>query len=220
MLAGCAASLNGATVNTFDAAEQPSGPALASAERVVPNAGYLIGPLDVLDISVFKVPELSKTVQVAASGTVNLPLVGEIPAAGRTPQEVERDLTSRLGAKYVRKPHVTVYVKEFNSQRITIEGAVKKPGVYPIKGHTSLLQVIATAEGLDTVADTTVLVIRRSGDKRTAARFDVNAIRTGEAKDPAIQSGDMVIVGVSAIKEGFSNFLKILPAAGIFAAVL
>ena len=112
------------------------------------NGAYKIGPLDVLDISVFQVPELTKSVQVTDSGTVNLPLVGEISVAGKSAQEVERDLTARLGAKYVKNPQVTVYVKEYNSQRVTITGAVKNPGVYPIKGNTSLVQVVAMAGGL------------------------------------------------------------------------
>ena len=92
------------------------------------NSAYKIGPLDILDISVFQVPDLTKSVQVSGTGTINLPLVGEIAVAGRTAQEVERDLTSRLGAKYLQNPQVTVYVKDYNSQRVTITGAVNKPG--------------------------------------------------------------------------------------------
>ena len=87
------------------------------------NSAYKIGPLDTLDISVFQVPDLTKSVQVSGTGTINLPLVGEIAVAGRTAQEVERDLTSRLGAKYLQNPQVTVYVKDYNSQRVTITGA-------------------------------------------------------------------------------------------------
>jgi len=113
------------------------------------SAAYKIGPQDVLDISVFKAPELARSVQVAESGTINLPLVGEIHAVGKTAQEVERDLAKRLGAKYMQSPQVTVYVKEFNSQRVTVEGAVKKPGIYPLRGKTTLMQTIAMAEGLD-----------------------------------------------------------------------
>ncbi|HVX35738.1 MAG TPA: polysaccharide biosynthesis/export family protein, partial [Hyphomicrobium sp.] len=112
------------------------------------STAYKIGPFDVLDITVFRVPELSKTVQVAAMGTINLPLVGEVPAAGQTAQSVERDLTKRLGAKFLQSPQVNVNIREYNSQRVTIDGAVKKPGVYPIRGGTTLLQLIATAEGL------------------------------------------------------------------------
>ena len=90
------------------------------------TAGYKIGAMDVLDISVFQVPELTKSVQVADTGTINLPLIGEVAVAGKTAQQVERDLTAKLGAKYLQNPQVTVYVKEYNSQQVTIQGADKK----------------------------------------------------------------------------------------------
>ncbi|MEQ1577779.1 MAG: polysaccharide biosynthesis/export family protein [Hyphomicrobium sp.] len=181
------------------------------------STGYKIGPLDVLDVSVFKVPELSKSVQVAETGSINLPLVGEVPAAGKTAQQVERDLTAKLGAKYLQSPQVTVYVKEYNSQRVTVEGAVKKPGVYPIRGNSSLLQFVATAEGFDANADSSVVIFRTVNGKRTAAKFDVSEIRTGQAQDPAVQSGDVIVAGSSAMKETFNGLLKVLPIAGTFA---
>jgi polysaccharide biosynthesis/export protein len=178
------------------------------------NSAYGIGPLDVLDISVFQVPELTKSVQVAETGTVNLPLVGEIPVAGKTAQEVERDLTTRLGATYVKNPQVTVYVKEYNSQQVTVTGAVKKPGVYPIKGRTSLVEVVAMAGGLDDVSDSTVLVLRNSNGKQSASKFNVSAIQNGDAEDPGLQPGDKLLAGTSAIKQGFNLILKGLPLAG------
>jgi len=181
---------------------------------------YKIGAQDVLDVSVFKVPELSKNVQVADIGTINLPLVGEVPVAGKTAQEVERDLTSRLGTKYLQNPQVSVYVKEHNSQSMTVEGAVKKPGVYPIKGKTSLLQSLAYAGGLEPNSDSTVVVFRYTDGTRTAARFEVDNIQSGQAEDPVLQGGDVVVVGTSAIKETFNNVLRILPAVGAFALLL
>jgi len=226
LLAGCNASSNSDMSKGLASSERLDGlsasePAVVSTSTTSPGAtGYKIGPLDVLDISVFKVPELSKSVQVADAGTINLPLVGEIPAGGMTAQEVERDLTKRLGAKYLQKPQVTVYVKEYNSQRVTVEGAVKKQGIYPIKGKNSLMQVIAMAEGLETKADSTVVVVRYTDGKRAAARFDINSIRNGETEDPPLQAGDMVVVGTSAIKESFENILKTLPLLGVFALLL
>lgn len=182
------------------------------------NEAYKVGPLDVLEVSVFKVQELSKTVQVSDTGSINLPLVGEMQAGGRTAREVEQDLTKSLGAKYLQNPQVTVYVKEHNSQRITVEGAVKKPGVYPLKGTSSLLQVIALAEGLDKVSDSTVVVFRNNEQgKRTAARFDMDAIRTGNADDPTVQSGDVVVAGTSAFKENLETFMRMMPVTSIFA---
>jgi polysaccharide export outer membrane protein len=179
--------------------------------------GYKIGPLDILEFSVFKVPELTRTAQVGEGGTLNLPLVGEVNAAGRTVQQVERELVQKLGAKYLQSPQVSIIVKEYNSQRVTIEGAVKRPGVYPIRSKMSLLQVIATAEGLDSASDTTVVVFRQIEGKRMAARFDIGQIRAGSTKDPAVQSGDVIVAPTSAMKGAFDAILKSLPLASVFA---
>ena len=103
---------------------------------------------------------------------------------------------------------------------MTIEGAVKKQGIYPIKGKNSLMQVIAMAEGLETKADSSVVIVRYTDGKRSAARFDINAIRNGEMEDPSLEAGDMVVVGTSAIKESYENILKALPLLGVFALLL
>jgi polysaccharide biosynthesis/export protein len=226
-LHGCGNSLNkeltqSETKTGYGLSAEPTVklPREAEALTAVATPGsnaYKIGPQDTIEIAVFKVPDLSRTVQVADSGTVNLPLIGDIVAAGKTAQQLERDLVKRYGGKYLQSPQVTVSVKEYNSQRVTIEGAVKKPGVYPIRGKASLLQFIATAEGLDPNADSTVVVFRTTNGKRSAAKFDIASIRTGDTPDPAIQSGDLIIASSSAIKETFNNILKALPIAGVFA---
>jgi polysaccharide export outer membrane protein len=195
---------------TVLAATAPAKPAVAL------GSGYKIGPQDVLEVSVFKVPELTRTVQVADTGTVNLPLVGEITVAGRSPKDVEQELTKKLGAKYLQSPQVSVSMKEYNSQRVTVDGAVKKPGVIAYRNSLSLLQVIAMADGLDANSDSTVVIFRDEKGERQAARFDIGDIRSGAAKDPAIQPGDTVVVGSSAVKEAFNNVLKALPLAGLF----
>ena len=184
------------------------------------TSAYKIGPVDVLEISVFNVPDLSKTVQVADTGTINLPLVGDVVAAGRTAQEIERDLTKKLGDKYLQSPQVTVFIKEYNSQRVTIEGAVKKPGVYPIRGKGTLLQYVATAEGVTEMAETDVLVFRDVAGKRAAAKFNLDEIRAGRADDPPIQQGDLIVVNNSAMKSAYQTLLKTLPGFGNFFAVL
>lgn len=178
------------------------------------NTAYKIGPEDVVDISVFKVQELSKSVQVADGGTINLPLVGEIQVAGKTARDVELELTKQLGDKYLKSPQVTVFVKEYNSQRVTVEGAVKKPAVYPIRGKSSLLQMIANAGGLDELADFgNVVVVRQVNGQRFAGRFDMDAIRKGTVEDPALQQGDVIIANTSDAKAAFQTFLKIVPIA-------
>jgi polysaccharide export outer membrane protein len=235
-LTGCAASSNselqggqtnfGVTTASMRAGQDTSAerrPRSADAYTPVAtsgNAAYKIGPLDVLDISVFKVPDLSKSVQVADTGTVNLPLVGEIPAAGKSAQELERDLTAKLGAKYLQSPQVTVYVKEFNSQRATIEGAVRTPGVHQLKGKTSLLQFVAMSGGLDPSSDSTAVVFRQVNGQRSAAKFDIDEIRAGRANDPTVQPGDMIVVGTSAIKAAFNNILRVLPVTSVFMPLL
>jgi polysaccharide biosynthesis/export protein len=239
-LAGCGASSNntglqsslvpgeqmaGAPADAADASVAPAGLAKAAepfaAAGTPGSTGYKIGPQDVLDISVFKVEELSRSVQVADVGTVNLPLVGEVQAAGRTARELELDLAKKLGSKYLQAPQVTVYVKEFNSRRVTIDGAVKKPGVYPIRGKTTLVQFIAMAEGLTELADdSSIAVFRTTGDKRSVARFDVDEIRDGKAPDPVIHEGDVIVVSQSATKTAFQNFLKAFPMTSVFVPLL
>jgi polysaccharide export outer membrane protein len=184
------------------------------------STAYKIGPLDVLEISVFKVPELSRTVQVASSGTINLPLVGEIPAAGRTSRDIEHDLTKRLGAKYLQSPQVNVFVKEYNSQRVTVDGSVKKPGVYPIRGDATLLQMIATAEGLTETAKSEVVIFRTTDGKRSAAKFDLDEIRAGKAKDPQIVEGDLIVVDDSTMKSAWQNLIKAIPLSTLFVTLL
>lgn len=220
-LVGCVASSN----PTPNAVDQSLGGGVATASAPssqnvafsTSGTGYRIGAYDVLDITVFQVPELTKSVQVGDSGTINLPLVGEVNVAGQTPSEVERALTAKLGAEYLQNPQVSVYVKEHNSQNITVTGAVKKPGVYPIKGKISLMQAVAMAGDFDAGADSNVLIVRQAGGKRMAARFDVSAIQKGQAEDPALQGGDQIVAGSSAIKRSFNAILKAIPLVGTFA---
>lgn len=178
------------------------------------NAAYKIGPLDVLNISVFKVPDLTKDVQVAEDGSINYPLVGDVPAAGRTAHELEQELTKRLGQKYLKNPQITVLVKEFNSQRVTVSGSVKTSGVYSIKGNTSLMQVVAMAGDVDTSTDSgDVVVFRSINGQRSAAKFDLDAIRSGKAADPQVEPGDVIVVNSSATKVALHNVLTALPLA-------
>ena len=236
-MAGCAPTLYNKSEGGFSeqkashevAASQAIGPgsdgrvsqaaAALTSETTPGTASYKIGPLDKLQISVFQAPELTQTVQVTDLGTINLPLVGEIPVSGKTVKEVERDLTLRLGASYLQKPQVNVLVAEFNSQRVTISGAIKKPGVYPLTGNTTLLQFVASAGGFDDKSDWTVLVLRQSGGKRMAGKFDVNQIEKGRAEDPIIQSGDYIIAGSSLLKGTYGVLMKALGITGRFALI-
>jgi polysaccharide export outer membrane protein len=199
---------------------QPGGAANKFLAAATPgNAGYAVGPQDVLDITVFKAPDLSKTVQVAEDGTINLPLLAQIPAAGKSAAELERDIQSRLNARYMRSPQVTVFVKEYYSQRVTVEGAVKTPGVLNLRGGDTLMQVIARSGGMDRdTASSNVTVFRTANGARTATSYDMSALKTGGAHDPQIVAGDVVVVDDSMAKVGLNTVLKVLPLAGVAAS--
>jgi polysaccharide biosynthesis/export protein len=179
------------------------------------NSAYQIGPLDVLDVQVFQVPDLTRSVQVADTGTINYPLVGEVRAEGKTAHQLELDLTKRLGAKYLQSPQVTVFIKEYNSQRVTVEGSVKKTGIYPLKGKTTLTQALAVAGDVENeVASGDVVIFRTINGKRSAARFDIDSIKTGKSEDPDLVPNDVIVVDTSATKVALQSFLKVLPIAG------
>ena len=114
-----------------------------------------------IDVAVFEVPDLGATLRVTAGGTISLPLVGRIDAAGRTTQELERGIEDALKSNYVKDPHVTVFVREYASQPVSVIGAVKFPGIYQIKGQKSLLDVLAMAQGIDQNLGNAIQIMRR-----------------------------------------------------------
>ena len=185
------------------------------------DSDYRIGPLDVLEIAVFGVPELARTVRVSATGQIALPLIGAVVARGKTAAELESEIAKKLGATYLQAPDVSVAVKEATSQRITVTGAVKQPGVFPLTGPTTLLQTIAVAGGLDSIADArSVVVFRYSGGQRMAARFDVSAIGAGDAPDPIVAAGDVVMVDQSGTRATLRDIIQNLPIVGFFVPLL
>ncbi len=214
-LGGCGGSFSSSiSPNAFNATPAAEAAAKLTAGATHGNSAYRIGPLDVLDVSVFNVPDLSKTVQVADNGMINYPLVGNIQAAGKTAHQLEADLKQKLGAKYLRDPQVSVLVREYNSQRVTVEGGVKTTGVYAIKGTTTLSQVLAMAGDVDSsVASGDIVIFRTINGKRSAAKFDFDNIRSGKTEDPEVEPGDVIVVDTSSTKVALANVLKVLPLA-------
>ena len=133
------------TTGDWSGHARPQLPAL-STSGMIGTDSYKIGPLDVIEISVYGVPELSVTAKVGDDGNLQLPLLGPTPAAGKTSEQLQKELTARLGADYLQNPQVSVLVKEFNSRYVILTGAIKN-GVIPLKGETTLLEVIAGAGG-------------------------------------------------------------------------
>ena len=193
----------------------------ANASSEVGSEDYKIAPLDVIDVSVLGVPDLSRTVQVSSSGNVTLPLIKNVRAGGKTQAQLERDIASQLGKSYLQSPQVTVFVKEYNSQRITVDGAVNKPGIFPTTGKTSLMQAIALAEGLSLIADPSgILIFRTVDNKRMGARFDIKQVRSGKISDPILQAGDIVMVDESAGRTTLRDVKDALPLSGLFNLLL
>lgn len=195
----------------------PAAPAAAS-----PAVGdYRIGALDTIDITVFDEPDLSaKALQVDAAGQIALPLIGTVEAKGLTASELSRSIEQRLGGKYVRDPQVTVSVAASVSQKVSIEGEVTEPGVYPLTGPTTLLGAIAMAKGETEVSKLReVVVFRTVKGQRMGAVFDVSSIRRGAAADPLLEGNDMVVVGYSSAKRFWKNVVSAAPMLSIFRPV-
>lgn len=184
-----------------------------------PTAEYRIGVGDKLDVRVFQVDDLSfQELVVDTSGNIGMPLIGAVRAAGRTASEMASDIAVRLAAQYLRDPQVTVTVKQAASQKITVDGAVTKPGVYEMRGSTSLLQAVAMAEGPTRVADLTkVAVFRTIEGRRSVALFDLSAIRQGRASDPEVLGDDVIVVDASRLNSTLREIVTALPAIAAFA---
>lgn len=156
---------------------------------------YRIGPQDLLEVQVFGVDNLRRDVRVNSRGAITLPLVGTVIIGGLTGEEAETLIASKYEKDYLQDPQVSVFIKEYTSQRITLEGAVAKPGIYPIRGDTSLMQAIAIAGGQGALSDLNeVMVYRREGGEKKIYTYDLNRIRAGEAEDPSIVNDDVIVV--------------------------
>jgi polysaccharide export outer membrane protein len=131
---------------------------------------YLIGPEDVLDIDVFEASEMNRGVRVSASGEISLPLLGAVTAAGLTPRELETTLEELLHQKYMKDPHVSVFVRDMQSHPVSVMGAVRKPGIFQIRGNKTLVEILSLAEGLADDAGETVVILRGAGE-RNAPEF-------------------------------------------------
>ena len=181
------------------------------------STDYRLGAQDLLEISVFGIDDLSRTVRVNSNGQVSLPLIGGVLAGGKTIPELEQDVAGKLEQGYLQDPQVSVFVKEFTSQRVTLGGAVKKPGIYPITGKTTLLQAVAMAEGVTDLADLSAVVLFRTIDgKRAAAVYDINEITGGRMADPQVNGDDIVMIEQSGSKTIFRRIIESVPVLGVF----
>ena len=183
-----------------------------TVDLIQPERSYLIGPLDKVSIDVYGVPELSRSVQVDASGRIAVPLLGSLAASGKTPLELGSLIAQQLRGRYVREPRVTVNLTETLSQNVTIDGAVTKPGQYQIAGRDTLMRAIARAEGTTAFAEEGhVVIFRRVNNHDMAALYDVRAIRQGIYPDPEIYANDVIQVGDSPSRHLFHDLVSVSP---------
>lgn len=218
LLSACADDNIGPNLRTGESAYATI-PAPAGEPRV---QDYRIGALDTVDITVFQEADIStRGVVVDAAGVISMPLIGRIQAAGKTTTELADLLAAKLAERFYVNPQVTVTVASSVAQRVTVQGDVKEPGIYPISGPTTLLDTVALAKGeAEDAALREVIVVRYIDGKRMGAVFDLKRIRRGDDPDPAIMPRDTIIVGHSASKSAWHDILRAAPLLagfGVFA---
>ena len=177
-----------------------------------------LSPMDVLKISVFRVPDLTGEYQVDARGNVDMPLIGSISARSYRPDEFATRLEQLYGSRYLTNPDISVRVMATNQNSVTIEGGVASPGIYALPGRTTLIGAIALARGINTTDGNAkrIVIFRKRDGQTVAAAFDLIAIRHGEMTDPVIYPGDTIVVDYSQLRSVFRDLLQALPVLAIF----
>lgn len=169
---------------------------------------------DMLEVTVFQVPDLSRTVQVDDAGNISLPLIGAVKAAGKSVQALQRDIEAAYGRNYLQSPSVSVLVKESAARRVTVDGEVRRAGVFPLPTSSSLLDAIALAGGLSQIADPSkVYVFREVGNTKYVANYNVGDIRRGARANPSVHGGDVVVVFASQSRVALQNLKEVLGVA-------
>lgn len=188
--------------NTTELQVVPAERSMPGSVRIEPvEEDYRIGTQDLIEVQVLGVQDLRREARVNARGMIGLPLLGSVRVAGLTTAEAEALIAGLYRKDHLQNPEVSVFVKEFTRQYVTLEGAVGKPGMYPLKGPTTLLQAIANAGGQGSFSDLSdVVLFRLEEGERRAIKVDVTKIRSAEAPDPLLQPGDLVVVNRSAAR--------------------
>ncbi len=203
----------------------PSLPSGAAAFKIIPPPDltstadlYRLTPGDTISVSVFQEPDLTvEKASLDAAGNVQLPLIGQMAAKNLTAVELSTAIADRLASQYVVDPKVVVGVVERSKQLVSVEGQVTEPGVFEIDRTYTLLSALARARSPTKTAKLDeVVVFRTINGVRAGAVFDLNEIRGGRAPDPQIIGGDVVVVGYSAVKGGFRDFLQMAPLFNTF----
>jgi len=167
-----------------------------SAKTATDDPNYVIGAQDLLDISVWKEPDLSRSVPVRPDGKISLPLLNDVQAAGLTPLELGAKITASLN-KFVNNPQVTVIVNQINSQRIYILGEVARPGSYTLLPRMTVLQALSNAGGPGPFAKTKkIYLLRQENGKQDRLPFNYKEVIEGKQaeRNVALMPGDVIVV--------------------------
>lgn len=196
-----------------DIAYNPAGFTAPDAPYQTVVAGdYHLGPGDMITIGVLDLPEISGDQMLTAAGNIEVPLVGLIAAQGKTAADLARELEKKLGARYYHDPHVTVAVKQANSQKVTIDGSVNQPGVYTLTSDTNLVQAVSLARGPSDNANLRrVLIFRQINGQLQSAAFDLASVREGTAPNPKVYGNDIIIVDGSRTRKFWGDIIKSIP---------
>lgn len=214
-LAGCASTRGGEISYDVQDFGEPD-----LLTQTVLGEDYRISPLDKLSIQVFQVPSLSGEYEVDLTGRVSLPLIGGVRAVDLSADELSDELELRYGERHLVNPEIAVGIAESRGSVLTIEGAVRQPGVYPVLGRTTLLQSIARAGGIDQMGNAKRIAIFRQIDgQRMAAAFDLTTIRSGEDEDPLVYRGDIVVVDGNGLRQAWTDTIRSLPLFTLFTPI-
>jgi len=176
--------------------EAPAAAGKAKPESLGPTGDYVIGPGDVLDIAVWKDEALTKSVVVRPDGKISFPLVGEIAAGGMTTAELKKELETRL-ARYVPDVDLFVNVAQINSMIVYVIGKVNSPGRLVLNAPINVLQVLATAGGMNTYAKrNSIRIFRQEGLKTRIFYFNYDDVSEGKnvEKNILLQRGDVIVI--------------------------
>lgn len=177
-----------------DAAARPAAATAAVVAAAPPD--YIIGPEDQLSVLFFHDKDMSAEVFVRPDGKISLPLINEIQASGLTPEQL-REKVSEEAKRFIQDPKATILIRQINSRKVFITGAVEKPGNYPLYGPTTALQLIATAGGVKEYADSRkIVIIRNEGGRQTTFRFNYKEVvnQTNVKQNIDLRPGDTIVV--------------------------
>lgn len=167
---------------------------------------YRIGPMDLLEIKVVELPELNLTVRVSGDGSITLPLLGRVELGGLSKDAAEQKIASMLQEKYVKNPQVSVFIKDYQSNRVALIGAVNKPGMYEIIGRMSLLELISKAGGFTENAGNEMFVMREGkGGLKANLTIDLNDLimNGNQSLNIPLQPSDVINVPIDKIIQIF-----------------